>query len=251
MLDALIDRYCLTHDLATETEQQYRRIAGVFSTWATGRPLTADNLSEFLREKQRLGRSCWYVRSLRSHLLAVLRFSGDAGAVRPVRCGQLPADEWGPAEVQRLVTACECLPASRRQHWRTLIQAAWWTGLSGVDLHRIDRGDVADDGTLQMSRHKTGSEVQVWIPLDLVAHVASGLVWPRPWSAEWDRRTFQKIAAAAGLAGTMKKLRRSSGVSVEILHPGHGHEHLGNSRPVFERHYLRRRIVRGWKPASV
>jgi hypothetical protein len=110
---------------------------------------------------------------------------------------------------------------------------------------------VEADGTLRIWRHKTGSEVLVWLPVELVNHVTAGLVWPRPWSAEWDRRTFQKIAAAAGLVGTMKKLRRSSGVSVEILHPGHGHEHLGNSRRVFERHYLRRRIVSGWKPASV
>jgi hypothetical protein len=251
MLDTLVDRYCLMHDLAQETEQQYRRIADVFVGWAEGRELTADSLSEFLRYKQRLGRSPWYVRSLRSHLLAVLRFSGEHGEVRPIRCGQLPADEWGPVEVQRLVAGCECLPAIRRQYWRTLIQAAWWTGLSGVDLHLVRREQVAADGTLRILRHKTRAEVLVWLPVELVSHVAAGLVWPRPWSAEWDRRTFQRIATAAGLVGTHKKLRRSSGVSVEILHLGHGHEHLGNSRPVFERHYLRRRIVRGWKPASV
>lgn len=40
------------------------------------------------------------------------------------------------------------------------------------------------------------------------------------------------------MEGSIGKLRHSSGTAAEIIHPGHGHEHLGNTRDVFERHYL-------------
>jgi hypothetical protein len=52
------------------------------------------------------------------------------------------------------------------------------------------------------------------------------------------RVEFAKIVKAAGLVGTFKKLRKSSGSRAEQLNAGSGHVHLGNSRRVFEQHYL-------------
>ena len=49
---------------------------------------------------------------------------------------------------------------------------------------------------------------------------------------------FSRIVAKAGLDGSFKKLRKSSGTRAEQLEPGRGHIHLGNSRKVFEQHYL-------------
>lgn len=50
------------------------------------------------------------------------------------------------------------------------------------------------------------------------------------------------VVAAAGLVGTFKTLRKTSGTQAEIL-TGRGHEHLANTRGIFEKHYLDRRRV--------
>jgi hypothetical protein len=52
------------------------------------------------------------------------------------------------------------------------------------------------------------------------------------------RREALRLVKLAGLSGGIGQLRHSSGTAVELHHPGRGHEHLGNTRAVFERHYL-------------
>ena len=100
---------------------------------------------------------------------------------------------------------------------------------------------------LKWNRQKTGRPVIVAVPADLLRRLPeSGPCWPRRFSREYFRRTFRKIVARAGLRGTFKKLRKSSGTSVESLHPGCGHIHLGNTRRVFELHYLD--LEKGVKP---
>lgn len=55
---------------------------------------------------------------------------------------------------------------------------------------------------------------------------------------------FGRIVARAGLFGTFKRLRKSSGSLVEAAAPGMGHKHLGNTRAIFEKHYEARRLTR-------
>lgn len=62
-------------------------------------------------------------------------------------------------------------------------------------------------------------------------------------SAESFRKEARKLISAAGLPGSLKWLRSGSGSNFERLHPGRGHEHLGNTRAVFEAHYLVDEIV--------
>jgi hypothetical protein len=54
---------------------------------------------------------------------------------------------------------------------------------------------------------------------------------------EWFRLRFRGLVQKAGLHGSFKTLRKTSGSLVELSHPGTGHKHLGNSRAIFERHY--------------
>lgn len=49
----------------------------------------------------------------------------------------------------------------------------------------------------------------------------------------------------AGLSGSIGRLRHSSGTAFEISHPQRGHEHLGNTRKVFEGHYLDESLIGG------
>lgn len=238
-IQAVLDEYLLCHDLSGGTPDYYRRVVGVLCHWH-GRPVlreefTATLVNQFLAAKQEAGRSSYYRRSLRSGLRALLRFAhGTCERLRPVKCAELESDTWTPQEVGAL--------AYSAGGFRLLIMTAYFTGLSECDLRRLRGEDISQDGAIRFRRQKTGKTVLVGIPPELRAELpAAGLLFPLRTSGEYFRRMFRVIVKAAGLKGTFKKLRRSSGTEIELLHPGRGHIHLGNTRPIFEAHYWDKR----------
>jgi hypothetical protein len=62
--------------------------------------------------------------------------------------------------------------------------------------------------------------------MDCREDAGQGPICPRSTTIEWMRRQFRKILATAGLAGTFKTLRKTSGTIVESLHPGAGQLHF-------------------------
>jgi hypothetical protein len=239
----LLDEYLLTRETSKNTDEYYRKTVSIFcGTMGSGwlKDFHADNVSKFLAIKQHDEKSSYYRKSLRNGLVALLRFHGDCGRVRSVRLAVLDHAIWTAGDVRKLIDACQIVfQAEPRecQFWQTLIAAAWYSGLSAVDLHLLERRHVEPSGRVKWSRTKTGVPVITFIPPSLVAHVVDGPAWPLRTSKEWFRRTFQRIVKESGLRGSFKMLRRSCGSSIESLHPGRGHEHLGNSRAIFERHY--------------
>ena len=244
-----LEGYLLRTEVRATTEVYYRRVVGVFCRWYGGdvpeSDLTADTLNRFLREKQLAGRSSYYRKSLRSGLVAVLRDRLGSDKVRSIRLDALDVRCWDGAEVARLVERCDVLPDQHRNYFRHAIALAYHTGLSQVDLHRVERLHVGEGGTIRLRRSKTGQECFVALPAELLAELPrDGPLLPVKMSREMFRRHFKRVVAAAGLRGTFKTLRASSGTAAELL-TGRGHEHLANSRKVFERHYLdRSRIAR-------
>lgn len=245
-LDSVLKSYLLQHELSATSIAYYRRTVAVFRRWqAESGQLTfsAESVSRFLLAKQEAGRSSHYRASLRNALRAMLRFTGCKIALRQVKLATLTPNAWTPVEIGKLIAACGHMPEASRVHWQTLIAAAWHTGLSQADLRRVRVDDFAHDGTLEIARCKTGRLAFVAVPVELLAQVAphrDGRLWPLLTSREWFRRTFAKIVARAGLHGNFPKIRKSSGTYAELLNPGRGHEHLANSRKVFEAHYLSR-----------
>lgn len=230
--------YILSHDLKPGSEDFYRRAVGVYRTWA-GRDVqdcefTVGELNRFLRDKQQAGRSSYYVRSLRAALRALLRYlHGACEGLRPVRCKELLSDTWDADQVGILAAA------AKSDSMRLLILFAYYTGLSECDLRRMKREDISPQGVIHFFRQKTYKRVIVAVPVEILTELPqSGLLFPKTVSDEWFRRTFKEVVKRAGLCGTFKKLRRSSGTAIELMHPGRGHLHLGNSREIFERHYL-------------
>ena len=245
-LAALLDDYLLANDLEQTTEAWYRRIVNVFSEWhakdLTASGIVPETLSRFLRD-MRAGHSTYYCKSLRSGLLAVLGEHIDRRKVRTIKLDRLRPNSWTQAELERLIASVNVLPAYKRPYYVRVCLFAWYTGLSKGDLHLIARANFDEDGTLLFERHKTGEEVVAWVPPHLLDGLAMlGPLFPRLWSDEQFRKDFKRMVAAAGLVGTFKTLRKSSGTQAEIL-TGRGHEHLANSRKVFEQHYLDRKRV--------
>lgn len=255
-LRAAVDDYILYHDLAPGTRAWYRRIVGVFCQWA-GPAVTVDQfngeqISRLLAEKGAAGRSPHYIKSLRNGLVAILRnIRGDEPIerIRGVRTPPLEPEAWTPGEVSRLLAACQTIPEAGRWRWLLVVALGYYTGFDRCDIERIERKHIQGDGMLFFHRRKTGSPVLVGIPADVLelidAHCpGKGPILRMGFSPEWFRRIFAGIVDRAGLSGTFKKLRKSSGSAVELLTPGKGHKHLGNTRAIFERHYESHRITR-------
>lgn len=254
-LTSHLNQFLLFRDLKPDTAAWYRRIVSVYCGWAgCDVPLCdfcGSGISQLLQAKQAAGRSPSYVKSLRNGLVALLRELRGNDPIERVRGVKVPNPEpaaWSAAEVERLIAVCDSLPKVDRWHWRTLIAAAYYTGLDRCDLERIERRNILAGGVLPFRRGKTDKPVVVAIPADLLAEIdrrcpAAGPIWPRRTSKEWFRRRFARLVKLAGLVGTFKTLRKSSGTGVDIVAPGHGHEHLGNTRAIFERHYRARALV--------
>lgn len=234
--------YILQHDLRETSSDQYHRVVGVFVSWA-GRDVSIEefderSVSQFLLDKQLAGLSSHYRKSLRNTLVALLRFAGRTGKVRSVRLTELEPQSWTTEEVRKLLAACDKLRGEhRRAWWRSLIATAYYTGLGYVDLQNLERKDFDAIGRLRWRRSKTGKRVSAAIPLDLLASLPDGKLWPMTTTLEAFRRSFGRIVKNAGLSGTFKKLRKTTGTLVDMTHPGRGHELLANSRVIFERHY--------------
>lgn len=246
-LQGLLADYLLRNDLRASTAEFYCRVVKVFCAWrgvedVPASDLDARLLSEFLRAKQTAGLSSYYRRSLRSGLVALLGRRIDSRDVRSVKLTPLDHPAWTAADVEKLLAACDCLIERKREPMRLLIEVAYYTGLAEIDLRRLTRQHIDAAGTVRIRRSKTGEESITRIPLGLLKRlpVAPGPFFRLTTSGEMFRRTFRRVVAKAGLVGTFKTLRRSSGTAAEIL-TGKGHEHLANSRKIFEKHYLDRR----------
>lgn len=253
-----LDEYVLYHDLAAETVKWYRRITNVFCTWAGGDvpedQFNGTAISRLLADKKAAGRSPYYVRSLRSGLVAVLheiRGNAPVERIRGVRCPPLTPEAWTPEEVERLISeGCKGMPCEAQWRWQLCIALAYYTGLDRCDIERLERRHFKADGALLYRRRKTGGEPTGGIPAELLAYIdqncpAKGPMLRMGASPEWFRRVFAQIVARAKLHGTFKRLRKSSGSLVERDQPGKGHKHLGNTRAIFEKHYEARAVTRG------
>jgi len=244
-----LESYLLERDIREVTEAYYRRVVSVFLRWATQQTeslaFNSTTVSRFLRDQQIAGKSSYYRRSLRSGLVALLRHAGDTRRVRTVKLDELERATWSTTEVCRLIAASRHYQHRDETYWATLIEAAYYSGLSQVDLERLTRSHFDERGVVVLRRSRTGKRAVAYVPPTVLdQRPTEGLLWKRPYSAEMFRRHFARIVNAAGLTGTFKRLRKSSGTGVEQLHPGRGHEHLANERDIFERHYLSREYVR-------
>jgi len=269
-----VDQYDLSHDLAEDTIANYRRAIRRLEKWI-GYPLTTETLTDAavnagLQRLLKAGRSPHYARSLKSSILALWRDWADAGQVdyprriRPIRSGAIDVRIWTPEEVGQILAAARRIPGefrnlrlNRAAYFSTMILACWDTALRRRDLHRLRRNEVGPDWVDQ--QNKTRKPIRARLrPRTLAAIDAWGrgpeaVLWPLWGSDEAFRATWDRIVRDSGVAepGPWKKLRKSAGTAAEAICPGAGHILLGNTRRVFERHYLAAGIVAGPQPPEL
>lgn len=194
----------------------------------------------------------------RRMFLTLWQAAADAGLTgepnrRKVMRIKIPAKvqrAWTIDQMRTLLHTSEQWPGrypcgiARSRYWCCYIMAAWDSGLRGCDLRRIRRDEIARNGRLVIVQHKTGRLIRLQFRPQTLAAIAESfppdreLVWPLFGRLATWRREASRLVHAAGLQGTIGRIRHSSGTAVELKFPGQGHEHLGNTRAIFERHYL-------------
>lgn len=256
------ERYSLRRDVKASTLTQYTISADLFERWA-GRPillseLDEDSLSGFLRDYATTAKP-HTVRGKKNMILALWRSACDDGLadepiarrVRRVRLPEIPVDAWTREEVERLLVACSYLPRRHpcgltRAAWFDLaIRVAWDSGLRKGDLTELPVSAVRPDGSGQWTQSKTAKVIAFQLSRSTMEILEASLQeCPRSLVCPWgcSHETFGDqvtlLVQKAGVReGTWKWIRRGSGSDVEAQALGTGHEHLGNTRRVFEKSY--------------
>jgi integrase len=260
--------YGLIRDVKPSTIEQYKIAADLFERWA-GHPIRFDELDEkslsgFLRDYA-ANHAPDTVRAKRNSILAVWRGAADDGLCdepigRRVRRCSVPesvVEAWTKAEVEQLLDASAKLPRRhkcglrRSEWWPLAIRVAWDSGLRWADQVAIPVGSVRPDGFVSVRQNKTGKvSTFQFSPTTMQALRASLERCPRslviPWtvSGETFRDQVTSLVKKAGIRkGTWKWIRRGSGSDVELQQSGAGHQHLGNTKAVFERSYGDKTII--------
>lgn len=259
-ISEIVTLYAETRDVSNGYIQQLKWFAHALQKTGArvAADLTAEGINHHLRICRDTGISTETRRSRRRMALTLADFAADRGLIEPVarrrvmkigRRDRLPR-AWTINEVRQLLLAAEAMKGTyqngvdRAAYWSSYVRAAWDTGLRGVDLRTIEREQVPDHGTLLIVQHKTGKRVRIHFRPSTLAAIdrtfppRRALIWPLWGRLECWRREAKRLVRLAGLTGGIGHLRHSCGTAVELNNPGRGHERLGNTRQIFERHYL-------------
>lgn len=261
----LFGHYSAERDLCDGSKQQFRIKLKHFSGYLK-RPATLDDLNEptvngFLEHRLTVvGR--FTVNSDRQHLIALWNAAYDLrlvdrlpGRVKRIRRPGLVVAGWTPEQMSALVKQCNASPGrpitgrfqgksvDRADYWRALILFAYDTGLRLGDVMQIVPSTITYPEPFQVVQRKTGKPVSVAIGADTWDAVraigrpkAKSLF--RIFSRRYFFRAFRELVEAAGLQGTFKYLRRTSGSMAEAMQAGGGSRKLGHADPtVFDRFY--------------
>lgn len=161
-------------------------------------------------------------------------------------------DSWEDDEVARMVLEASrysgylCSPKAqgipRSGFLVSLIAIVHAAGPRWEDIQRFGWHNLRGE-TLSWVQHKTNKPMARPLPGWVVALIVRTFPRTRPtWfggviSYNRVRLYFGQITERAGVQGTLRKLRRTSGNAVEEKHPGFGHRHLGNTPAVFAAYY--------------
>lgn len=261
--DFLAD-YIGCRDLAASSVEQLTCFVNALERWR-GEPLSVSDLThgminDYLRwSRERYSPDTRRNRRAMFLTLADAAFEdGLCQAIRRRKVMRISLPDRTPTaytveQARRLLLACESLTGHhaatgirRRDYWRSFILAAWDTGLRGCDLRRLRIDSVLDapSGKIVHVQAKTRKRIAVTFRSETLLALHRTLpperilCWPLWGRLELFRREAKRLVRLAGLPGSLKCLRAGSGTAVERQSPGRGHEHLGNTRRVFERNYL-------------
>lgn len=251
--------------LRRSTVYQAQATIRLYSAWL-GRDATTDDLT-LLSVRGWLSdyahtRATSTVNSKRAQILALWRCARKEGMAKERPSGRrirkLPGDDIQPPVAWSIEDIGKILAFVRgtfrpqignvrwRDWWESIILVAFDTAERRSALLAVEPADVDLDRRTVLFRKRKGKPRVCRIAPDTVEAVRRIynpkrlLLWHWPFSAEHLSGTFRWIVAGAGLPRSKSlfhQLRRTSGTLVEAG-GGDGARHIGDTRAVFERHYL-------------
>lgn len=266
-LPELAQAFALRRELSPSSLAQYHSAVSCLGRFL-GRPATNADLSDdtinrwLLSLESRLSGATR--KSRRTHIMALWRSATRLGVAQPpgeIRRVKVPPRvprAWTVEEMRRLLasvgkvksTVGIGLPLSKKLE--LLIRLGWDSGARWGDVRTFKHQDLSDDGILPFVQHKT-SRLHV-AKFHQSTMNALGEFRSRSWLADWEytheyfRIAFGWLVKAAGVQGSFKWIRRSSGTNVEQHYPGAGAAHLGHGPTIAVNHYFDARLIARTRP---
>jgi integrase len=239
MLATLLDSYRMDRGIRACTFDRMRRSVTLFSEFlghdAVTGDLNRDNVNRWIAWLlERF--SAKSAREYRGDLVALWRYAASLDLCdypARIRIVRLPCPipvAWTPDEVRRMLFACLLVPHG--EYLKTLLSAAYQTGLRASDLFSLESHQIAPDGTVRIVQHKSGRGIVCQLDADTADAVRSrgGLNPP-----VGRRRVYRLIERARKFAnvpaGALQQMRRTGATQVEITQPGAAMRYLGHSTP--------------------
>lgn len=266
-----VDRVLLARDITPDYAGKVRYSCRKFCEWLGCDPgidgLDPAHVNEFLFHLKASGKRPDTVAGYRRAILVVWNEAYRAGdteaaplRVRPVRTPRCLVTAFTQADIRRLLThvagLVDYMPNGirRRDFWTAAIHAAYSTGLRRGDLLRLRRDAIGADGVARVLQSKTGYPITVRVSREALAAMdrmrVDDRALPWPYHVNAFARQFRRIAAAAGVPGQFRWLRRSAASYAEREEVGRGSRLLGHrTASIFGRHYADAAII-GERPAE-
>ena len=274
LLSEWVDRYAASNLGLSHLGVEQLRVAGRrLNAWAGHdtclAELSAELVAGFLRHLLDSGQAPATVNSKRRCLLTLWRSAHEAGlapplaVIRPAREPQRVPDSWSLDQVGQLLRHCQTLVGTvgdvpKNDFFASLFLVLYDSGErvgAVMQCRREDFDEARATLRIRAESQKCCRERLCCVSPETVRSLRGLLalsplripIWPWFRTRRHFFRVLRQIIEGAGLPaskggmGLTHRLRRTSGSLVEAA-GGQGHLHLGNSRRVFEVHYLDPRV---------
>lgn len=184
-----------------------------------------------------------YFRNL--HAVASLKREIQEGKLVLPKCELATLEAYETHEIRKLLKRAKQLKGrykngvKKRYFWIAAIHCAYSLGVRAGDLFDIPVNLIDGDGYCDWTQNKTGVHIRLRFSKKAMKAIRKHgfpMIVPWAYSRHWFEKEFEQLRNEAGvLRGTWKWIRRSAGSYADA--DGRGHELLGNTRAVFEKHY--------------
>lgn len=260
-LSALVQSYLLEHECCDVYAGNLAAVVRSFSTFLEHQATTDDLADEPVnRWLASLAGAAETRNNKRRQLLTLWRYAyldlhtveRGPGRIRRIKRPERVPECWTLEQFRRLEEECDRLPGRFRKlpvqralYMRALVDAKYDTALRLGDLLSLERDWIWPGGFLSIVQHKSGKSHRIRLRDSTLARIdelqaalpGHRLIWPQFAERKRFYQLFRKIVAAAGLKGSSKWIRRTSGSYYEREHPGEAWRHLGHARPGVDRQF--------------
>lgn len=265
-INELLEIYPKHRNVSDQYYKQLKSKVNAFQTYFSDfklRPAEISNfmIQEFINHLHETGRKHDTLKGYKAAIKAVCSLAKDLklGKVTIPKGEPVVTECFKRKEIKRLVKSAKKLTGKlstgvdQSTFWQAAIHSAYSTGLRRGDLLRVKASDIKKNGRLNVMQHKTNQLVRVRFSEDALKYIeqhGQKMAVPWPHSDEHFGNCFAKLRDLAGIKrGTWKWLRRSAGSYADKN--GNGHELLGNTRQVFEKHYRDMEVTSKEPPLQV